>query len=360
MNFNRRSFGALIAGATVMPFVGSRRAAAQTTIRLTMASSHPTVLPWVGPLQTIVTRSNEVLEERGSEYRLDWTEAYNGQLYGLTETLEAVEQNITDMGWIGALFEPSKLALQNIMYATPFVTNDVRQAIETMNPLNFNEQAMIDEWSKHDVVFLGCCCSDGYSLFTKEPLDDIEDLAGRRMLGVPVTAPWLEAVGATPVPTGLPEMYSGLQTGVGEGVIMIGTGAYPLRLHEVAPYATRVDTGPFTFGGVGINKPVFEGLPEEVQQVLIELGRAYSEENAQLIEQRAEAAWPNFEKEGATVRVMPMEEKMRWVNAMPDLGKIWVEENESAGVPAREIMKSFMAQLREVGGEPMRDWSANI
>ena len=48
-------------------------------------------------------------------------------------------------------------------------------------------------------------------------------------------------------------MYGQLQTGVGDGIILIGTGAYPLKLHEEAPFVTRVDTGPLTFGGFGIN-----------------------------------------------------------------------------------------------------------
>ena len=133
MNVTRRTAMGMVVAATAIPGLGMGSARAQTTIRLTMASSHPTALAWVKALEYVVKRSNEVLAERGSEYRLDWTEAYNGQLYGLTETLTAVSQNITDGGWIGALFEPSRLPLQNIMYATPFCTTTVRQAI-SMEP----------------------------------------------------------------------------------------------------------------------------------------------------------------------------------------------------------------------------------
>lgn len=360
MNITRRSAMGMIVGAATVPFVGIGSASAQRTIRLTMASSHPTTLPWVGPLQTIVARSNEILEERGSEFRIDWTEAYGGQLYGLTETMEAVTQNITDGGWIGALFEPSALPLQNIMFATPFTTTTVDQAVQTMNNLNRNEQAMIDEWARQDILYFGSCSSDGYSLFTKDPLDDVADLRGRRILGVPVTSPWMEPMGATLVATGLPEMYSQMQTGVGDGVVMIGTGAYPLKLHEVAPYVTKVDTGPFTFGGFGMNKTVFEGLPEDVQTVLRELGQVYSDENARIVKERQGSVYELFANEGATVRDMSMDEKVRWVNTMPDLGLNWVEANESDTVPAREIMRKYMDEALANGAEPLRDWAASI
>ena len=45
MNMNRRTVLSLVTGASFVPFVGAKSASAKTTIRLTMASSHPTVLP---------------------------------------------------------------------------------------------------------------------------------------------------------------------------------------------------------------------------------------------------------------------------------------------------------------------------
>lgn len=360
MKIGRRSAIGLIAGATIIPFAGVRGAGAQSTVRLTMASSHPTVLPWVGPLQAVVERSNALLEERGSEFRIDWTEAYNGQLYGPTDTLEAITQQIADGGWIGSLFEPSKLPLQNIMFATPFATTDVRQAANAMNAMNRTEEGMMAEWARHDIVFFGASCSDGYSLFMKEPLDDIADIRGRRVLGAAATAVYVDALGAAAIPSNLPEFYSQLQTGVGDGVIIVGTGAYPLKIHEVAPHAIKVDTGPFTFGGFGMNRSVFEGLPEDVRQVLIETGTVYSDENARIIEERAGGVWDLLASEGASVREMPTEEKQRWADALPDLGRTWVEANESPDVPARRIMTEFMSKLRDFGAEPLRDWAANI
>jgi len=140
MFVNRHPALGLVVGASVVPYVGTKSASAQTTIRLTMASSHPTDLPWTKPLETVVKRSNELLEERGSYHRIDWTEAYGGQLYGPPDTLEAVTQNITDIGWIGALFKPSALPLQNMMFATPFATTTVQQAPSAMDTLNRDDR----------------------------------------------------------------------------------------------------------------------------------------------------------------------------------------------------------------------------
>lgn len=361
MKMNRRTAVSAIISATALPVLGGERASAQETIPLTIASSHPLTIPWVTPLKTeIVDKSNAILEERGSQYRIDWTEAFGGTLYNFNETLEAVTTQLTDMGWIGSLFEPAALPLQNIMYSTPFTTQTVAQATNTMNRLNAERPAMKEEWANHNITFFGSCVSDGYHLFTSKPIEKLSDLEGMKILGGASLAPWIEPMGATIIATAIPQMYSQMQTGVGDGVLLIGTGAYPLKLHEVAKYVTRVDTGPLTFGGFGINTDTYEALPDDVQQVLAELGAEYSTENARLIVEREKQVFEAFADEGAIVSEMPTEQKLEWVNRIPDLGKIWVEATEATGVPAREIMQAFMETVRAEGAEPLRDWAANI
>ena len=360
MKTNRRQVLGGMAGLAAPALVGMR-AFAQETVNLTISSSHPLTIPWVNPLKTtIVDKSNPMLEERGSNYRINWTEAFGGSLYDFNDTLKSVGQRLTDMGWIGALWEPSTLPLQNIMFQTPFTTQTVDQAVNTMNRLNAEEEAFQQEWVRQNVTYFGTCVSDGYHLFTKFPVESLSDLEGRKILGVPTIAPWIEPLGATLVNSGIPAMYGQLQTGVGEGVMLIATGAYPLKLHEQAPYVTRVDTGPLTFGGFGVNTDTFDGLPEDVQQVIAELGMEYSAANAQIIRDRELEVFAAFEDEGATVSDMPMEQKLEWVERMDDLGRVWVEAQEANGVPGRAMLERFMEIVQDEGADPLRDWSANI
>jgi TRAP-type C4-dicarboxylate transport system substrate-binding protein len=353
--------GLKIAAAAAMLGTLTLPASAVETINLTIASSHPLTIPWVGPLKTIVVdKSNERLEAMGSNYRINWTEAFGGSLYGFNDTLEAVADGLTDMGWIGSLFEPAKLPLQNIMYSTPFATTDVSKTVAVMNALNQKSEAMKAEWAANNIVFLGVCVSDGYHLFTKKPITKLEDLQGLKILGAASAAPWLEGTGATLVATGLPAQYSQLQTGVGDGSLLIATGAWPLKIPEVAPYVTVIDTGPLTFGGFGVNKDKWESLPEDVKKVLTELGNEYSLENARLIEERTAAAFAAMKESGATVSELPAAERQRFIDSMPNVALTWVETNEKGGVPARQIMKDFMAEIRAAGDTPGRDWDAGL
>ena len=63
---------ALLTGLLALP------AQAQETINLTVASSHPTVVPWVGMIQThFMARTDEILAETGN-YKIEWNEAFGG------------------------------------------------------------------------------------------------------------------------------------------------------------------------------------------------------------------------------------------------------------------------------------------
>ena len=359
-NINRRTMvGGMIALTT--PLMGGGKALAQETINLTIGSSHPTFLPWVGPLKTIVVaKSNKLLEERGSNYRINWTEAFGGTLYKFTETMEAISQGIADIGWVGALFEPAAMPLQNIPYYTPFTMQTLTQAINTMNRMNVAEAAMKKEWSDQDITFFGASCSGGYHLFTKKPIDQLSDMEGLKILGVPATAAWVEPLGAITINTALPLAYSQLKNGEADGIAMISTGGAGFKLYEPAPFVTRVDTGPITHGGFGINTDTFNSLPEDVQKVIAELGLEYSQENARLSEGRETSNFVSMAEKGATVAVMPDEQKLEWVNRMPDIAKKWVDETEAKGIPGGDMLKAFIATAKEEGAKPLRDWSEGV
>ena len=78
-------YGAALASLLTLPVQ------AQETINLKVASSHPTVVPWVGMIKThFMARTDEILAETGN-YKIEWNEAFGGQLYKANATLSSVE-----------------------------------------------------------------------------------------------------------------------------------------------------------------------------------------------------------------------------------------------------------------------------
>jgi TRAP-type C4-dicarboxylate transport system substrate-binding protein len=336
---------------------GVHAAGDEHTIRLTVASSQSTSLAWIGTMHTlIVPELNRRLEARGSPYRIRWTEAYGGSLYKYQDTLEAIEIGLADMGWVGTLWELSKLPLQNVTYYAPFVTDDFRAAVDVLNELNRTVPAMTNAWTAQNVHFLGASALDTYHLLTNFPVHSVADLRGRKILAPGPSAAWLEGTGAVAVDGSLTTYYEQIQTGVADGVITILTGAAPNRLHEVAPYITLVGLGSQVTGALAINLDTWNRLPQEVRALLDELGPEYSHAVADEIGKRYAASLARMQKDGAMVVELPLEEKKKWLAAMPDIATRWVLATERRGLPAGGVLHAYMNAVRMHGGQPLRDW----
>jgi TRAP-type C4-dicarboxylate transport system substrate-binding protein len=333
----------------------------EETVRLTIASSHTTSLPWVGVMHTLVVpESNARLEAMGSPYRIRWTESYGGSLYKLNHTLEAVEIGLTDIGWVGTLWEPSKMPLQNVTYYAPFVTDDYQMIYEIMNELHARVPALTQAWTAQNQKFLGGSVLDTYHLMTTFPVDSIDDLRGRKILAPGPSAAWLEGTGAVPVDGGLTTYYTQISTGVADGVLTILTGAAPYRIHEVAPYITLVGIGGQLTGGMSINLDTWNSLPDDIQTVLTELGIEYSKGVANELGERYETGLETMRAAGAIVSQLPAEEKQRWIDGLPNIAGRWVEDTEARGIPAGEVLQIYMDAVRRRGGKPLRDWDREL
>jgi TRAP-type C4-dicarboxylate transport system substrate-binding protein len=352
--------GALTALAATFALAAPHAHAADAdTIKLTIASSHSTSLAWVGTLHTLVVpETNRRLAALGSPYRIRWTEAYGGSLYKYENTLEAIEIGLTDVGWVGTLWELSKLPLQNVTFYAPFASDDFRLVVDIINELHRTVPAMTEAWTAQNVKFLGASALDTYHLMTNFPVSTVEDLRGRKILAPGPSAAWLEGTGAVAVDGSLTTYYQQIQTGVADGVITILTGAAPNRLHEVAPYVTLVGLGSQVTGALAINLDTWNRLPADVRVLLEQLGPEYSRGVADDLAKRYDSSIARMQSEGATVTELPLAEKQKWLAAMPDIAGRWIAATERRGHPAGEVLRAYMSTLRARGGQPLRDWGS--
>ncbi|PVE06518.1 C4-dicarboxylate TRAP transporter substrate-binding protein [Limnohabitans sp. Rim28] len=339
---------------------------AQQTFKLTIASSHPTSLPWVGLMSTLfVPEVNKRVEALGKGYKIDWKESYGGQLYKMNATLSSVGSGIADIGWVFASLEASKMPLTQFGTVTPFATGDVRTILQVANEMNEKVPALKAEWDRNNMVFLGASGVDTYHLFTKTPINTYADLNGKKISAPGAVGVWLRGSGAVPVDGSLTSYYTDIQTGVSEGTISISTGILPNKIYEVAPFVTTVDIGALYNGGMAMNKDSFNALPPEIRKIVKDVGLEYSRVLGDTLMQRYEAALKAIGEQGAKqavpVKIAPMAqgEREKWAKTMPNITADWVKANASRG-PAAQILKTYMEELRKRGAKPLRDWDKEL
>ena len=339
---------------------------AQETISLTVASSHPTVIPWVGMIKThFMARTDEILAE-GGNYQIEWNEAFGGTLYKANATLDSVEQGITDVGWVFSMLEPAKLPMSQASSYAPFTTADASLQLDVMEELFETNKAFRDEWEQYNLKVLGFTGTDSYDVYTKEPITGFADLDGMKLSAPGVLGNWLRGTGANAVDGSLTSFYTDIQTGVSDGVLSLALGVLPAKIYEVAPHVTNVDMGVAFSGAVAINRDSWDGLPEEVQTAMIEAGKYYTESHGKDLNERHQAALDKMVEAGAgqatPVEITPMSEADReaWANAMPNIAKEWADGLEGQGAPARDFMKAYIDGVRERGGAPVRAWDDEL
>ena len=67
-----------------------------------------------------------------------------------------------------------------------------------------------------------------------------------------------------------------------------------------------------------------------------------------------------MKKQGAIISTLPAAERRKWADGLPNIAKEWVDANEKKGLPAKQVMQTFMKAAKAAGAKPLRDWSAGL
>jgi len=329
--------------------------AAGDEISVTVVAGHPPVFRWVRLTDEVYIPAVDAALE-GSGHSIDWSPQYGGALAGVGEELETVQQGLGEIGLVSSLFDPAKLAPQNVTYVTPFVSPDSSVIATMMDELQ-GDPRMRAAWEANDLEYLGCAIAiDDYLLMTTFPVETLDDLAGRK-IGAPGPAVnWLKGTGAVGVSGNLTTYYNEIKSGVYDGVIVFASAALPGKLHEVAPHITKMGFGAQYAGGLAAGKAWYDDLPAPVQAALKDACADYSEAYTADLDAAVAKAFEAMQAQGATVREATPEMRRAWAEGMENTAREWADRLDAAGRSGSEILSLYMEAMREAGADPVRDW----
>ncbi len=327
------------------------------TLDVTAVAGHPPVFLWVKTMsESFIPAVNAALE--GTDTSIDWTEAYGGTLAKVGGELEAMEDGLAQVGIVASLFEPSLLSFQNVTYVTPFGPTDVNLVLNTVDQMTDDIPAMRKLWEDLDLEYLGGGFGlEDYLMMTSFPVTSMADLKGRKINAPGPAVNWLDGTGAVGVAGDLTTYYNDIKTGVADGVIVFPTAAAAAKLFEVAPYVTRVHFGAQYAGGIVAKKSWFDDQSPEVQAAFRTGADAFAKDYAAGLEGRVTGAFAAMTEGGATITELSDEARLEWANALPNLTQNWADALEAKGLPANEVVNTYVRHIQEAGVTLPRDWS---
>ena len=325
-------------------------------MNVTIVAGHPPVFRWVKHLsQTFIPAVNAALE--GSGTTITWSEQYGGALAKVGDELEAIEEGLAEIGLVSSLFDPAKLSVQNVTYFTPFVHTDAALVAAWMDQLQETNADMKASWAENGLEYLGGAIGiDDYLLMTTFPVNSIADMEGRK-IGAPGPAVnWLKGTGAVGVSGNLTTYYNEIKTGVYDGVIVFASAALPGKLHEVAPYITKIGFGAQYAGGIAANKDWYDGLPANVQKALKDAAIADRVAYHADLDASVSKFLGIMQSQAAAVTEVSPEMRAEWAGGMDNVAKLWAAQLDSEGKAGTAVLKSYMDTMRAAGATPVRNW----
>ena len=330
--------------------------AAADAFNATIVAGHPPVFRWIRMISEVFVPTVEA-EMAGAGHTIGFSEQYGGALAKVGEELEAVEAGLAEIGTCQALFDPAKLAVQNVTYYTPFVSSDLRKVGAVIDDMHANLPAMTEAYGENGVVYIGAPITiDDYLLMTNFPVNSLADLEGRKIAAPGAAANWLSGTGAVGVSGNLTTYYNELKTGVYDGVIVFASAALPGKLYEVAPYVTRAGLGAQYAGSLCANADWWAALPGDAQAAILAGADAAQAWYTDQLEQAAAGAIDKMIEAGATVQDAPEPMRLAWAKGMDNAARQWAGELEAQGKPANRVLSTYMNAMRAAGATPLRNW----
>ena len=340
-----------LAALTVMTtsLMAASNVARADRITLRIASGHAPGVVYAGLMKDFFEPELKRRVESRTDHTLNFIEGYSGSIVKVAETLEGVQNGIVDIGGFCYCFEPSNLPLHAFQTMLPFGTMDptvsLQIAQEVYAAVPYLSNVFEDQFNQK---LLARIADAGYNLGTSFDWDSIQDLQGIKISGAGLNLNWLRYAGVIPVQGSLPEAYTGIRTHVYEGWIMFPSAWVQLKLYEVGPYYTMIGFGSITWHGLTMNLDSWNRLPEDVQNIVLEVAADFEEltgsNNLERYGNDVETL-----REIITVKELDPQVRTDWANSLADWPKEMVAELEANGLPATLVLQTALESAERHG-----------
>ena len=338
-----RNTTALGLGAALAGTMALAGAAAADTFTLRVGAGHPNgPSVYVTDVATFFVPEVKRRVEAETSHKIEFIEGYGGAIAGVAETLESVESGLLDIGAFCICFEPAKLFMHNFPYYAPFGPTDAVQQMRVARAVYNEVPWLTEQFGNYNQTLLGLHGWDNYHLGTTDPWDKVSDLKGVKLAGAGPNLPWLEYAGAIPVQSALPDGYMAMQTGVYNGWLMFPSAYLGYKYYEPAPYYTLIGFGAVGVNALTMNNRTLSRLPEDVRNIIIEVGKAYEARAGESLNAAQERGLKGLREAGAQVRELPAEARAGWAESLSGFPNRQAKDADGRGMPGTQIMQAYL------------------
>jgi TRAP-type C4-dicarboxylate transport system substrate-binding protein len=265
-----------------------------------------------------------------------------GSLLKPPSMAKGIEAGIADMGFAHVEYSPGRFPVTEacdlpLGYPSGWVSNQVVN--------DFYQKFKPKEWDNLKVLWMHA--STPNVMISTKPIKSLDDLKGMTIRAPGRVGDTVTALGASPAPMPIMEVYDGLSKGVIQGVNIPFETLKTFRFAEVAKYTTTSwEVGNLYTFYVVMNKKSYEKLPPDLKEIFDELCGEYKERFA-LMWNGIDFDGKDFAAEkGVEFIDLSPDEIAKWKKQAEPVIEKYVKDMTGKGYDEKEV-KGWIAYLRE-------------
>ncbi|HHV59102.1 MAG TPA: TRAP transporter substrate-binding protein [Clostridiaceae bacterium] len=172
-----------------------------------------------------------------------------------------------------------------------------------------------------DTVLMMVIATGPGDLFTKAPVEKLEDIKDMEIRATGISAQTVELLGGIPVAMAQSEAYEALSKGIVKGNLSPVEVLKGWRHAEVTKYLTKTPFLYNTLFFITMNKDKWNSLPEDIQKAILEVNEKVHEEVGIGLwdKQNEEALKWAVDEQGLKIIELAKEETDRWIKALESI-----------------------------------------
>ncbi|WP_249869685.1 TRAP transporter substrate-binding protein [Oceanobacillus saliphilus] len=276
-------------------------------------------------------------------------EFYPGQQLGnAADSLRMVQSGIADISHFTPPFTPYEMPLSVMLSSMPGLYETTTQGAKAYNKVARQEPIFENEFLNHGVRPLSLAFIPVYDMMTDgKEVKVPEDLKGLKIKATgDIFSGMVTDLGATPVSLSPSDFYTAFNTGVVDAFHFPYASAEKYGILELVEYAVLGLNMGSTVEGLIINEEVYQSLPSDIQEILLQEGE---ELGIKLTEYQESLNFEIFqdlvESEGVTTHELTEDEKDQWKNYYDEFNRSWIEKLDNED--AKKVLEMFQKEVEK-------------
>jgi TRAP-type C4-dicarboxylate transport system substrate-binding protein len=267
-----------------------------------------------------------------------------GTLLSASNMLDGVLNGVADIGLTTTSYEPARFPLLNLI--GDFSGIEVNAEVASQVAYQLVQEFPLEQFDLEEFKVITVFTSEPGYLQTRNQVSTLEDLSGMEVR-VPGESDTIRTLGAVPVGMSQADTGEALQAGIVQGV---ASSRETLMDLQYARYLNYIVDYPLTnvVMLVVMSRQRWESLPEDVQQVIDELGAEASQYAGHYLDGhvREAIAWS---QENHDLEVITLEEaeQKRWTELLEPLNAQRIEQISAQGLPAAALYERMLELIEQ-------------